>query len=123
MFFLFIPFFSLIVFFIYLCFITCTYCPSNYYYNKVIQFNEEIDVSADCSLKSPSNLIYEKTIYVGNISCFDTSLPSACTGKYETPFDEFWKAIKQIYVEDEGQKFQMQNITIVFLGSFNTNKK
>lgn len=122
MLFSYISIFYFIVVSILFCFISCTYCPSNYYYNKGIQFTEEIDFLEDCFPKSPSDLIYEKNIYLRNISCLDFSFPSACSGEYENPFDDFWKAIKKIYLEDKGQKFQTQKIAIIFIGYLKTKK-
>ena len=98
------------------CEVPCKSCPSQFYFKKGFQVSEYIDFQNDCSLKSQSDEIYERTFFIRNFSCFDNFSPSECSGTLENPFDDFWKIMKKIHEEDLAQKFLQQKVKIYFIG-------
>lgn len=99
------------------CEVPCKSCPSQFYFNKGFQISEYLDFQSDCSLKSESDEIYEKTFFIRNISCSDSLSPSGCSGTLENPFDDFWKIMRKIHEEDLAQKYLKQKIKIYFIGN------
>ena len=75
---------------------------------------DNINESSDCSLKSTTDLLFQKDYYISNISCSSSVL---CLGTKQNPFDSLINTFNHIIDIETAEKYQEQLITIYLLGT------
>ena len=91
---------------------TCQECSLGYYRIQGLM-NTSLLYPSDCIQKSPSDILYQKTMYVSNQS----SCSSSCSGTQDAPFDSLISAMIYIHNVDLAEKYMQQNIEIKLLGN------
>ena len=92
----------------------CKECDAKYYLYPSISSKSSVNQTSDCFLKSISDVLYYKKIYISNQTCFNSTL---CLGTKDFPYDNLIKAFINIHNVDIAEKFLEQRIEIYLLGN------
>lgn len=95
-----------------------TECPPTHYYKNGFQLQNTINLSEDCILKKEENPIYNASFYLRNEPCSNIDNPSKCEGTLENPFDDFWKLMQTIHIDDQAGKYFELKLNIFLIGIF-----